>query len=144
MTICGYNARMGRGLIELFEGMYDAISDKADLEGSSVIAILKRELIEIPQVNAGLATGAGTSLRMFQGLNGMALPLFTEVLRKPRFDGSRAMFMAEAEAFVEVLETVEDYSVSLPQPADGSAERVAERASRIGNWAAENFSLQTA
>jgi len=144
MTICGYNARMGRGLLELFEGMYDAIADKAELEGSSVVAILKRELIEIPQVNAGLASGGGTALQMFQGLNGMALPLFIEVLRKPGFDGSRAMFMLEAEKFVGVLETVEDYSVSLPQPPDGSPDLVARRARTIGDWAAEKFSLQTA
>ncbi len=144
MTICGYNARMGRGLLELFEGMYDAISDKAEQEGSSVMAILRRELVEIPQVNAGLASSAGTSLRMFEGLNGMALPLFAELLRKPTFDGSRAMFMDEANLFVGVLETVEDYSASLPQPADGDPERVAARASRIGDWAAENFSMQPA
>ena len=144
MTICGYNPRMGRGLLELFEGMYDAISAKADLEGSSVIAILERELVEIPQVNAGLATGAGTSLRMFEGLNGMALPLFVELRRSPLFDGSRTMFMEVAKEFVYVLNTVEDYSASLPQPEDGASKKVAARARRIGDWAATNLSMQPA
>lgn len=144
MTICGYNARMGYGLLELFEGMYDAISDKAETEGSSVTAILKRELVEIPRVNAGLARGDGTPLRMFEGLNRMALPLFSELLQTRSFDGSRAMFMVEARRFVGVLETVEDYSASLPQPDDGDPALVAARAGRIGEWAAANVSTQPA
>jgi hypothetical protein len=144
MTICGYNTRMGRGLLELFEGMYDAISDKADLEGSDVLAILRRELVEIPQVNAGLSRGSGTSLRMFEGLNGMALPLFRELAEDRTYDGSRAAFMRLAQRFIETLEAVEGYSENLPQPADGSRDAVAERASKIGKWAAENFSLQPA
>jgi hypothetical protein len=144
MTICGYNSRMGQGLLELFQGMYDAISEKADQESSTVIAILHRELVEIPQVNAGLACGAGTALRMFEGLNQMALPLFTELSRSTTFDGSRAMFMDAANQFVSVLETVEDYSASLPQPTDGDPERVASRAKRIGDWAASNYSMQPA
>lgn len=144
MTICGYNARMGRGLMELFEGMYDAISDKADLEGSDVLAILRRELVEIPKVNGGLSSGSGTALRMFEGLNGMALPLFRELAADGTYDGSREAFMRLAERFIETLEAVEGYSESLPQPSDGSKDGVAERASKIGKWAADNFSFQPA
>lgn len=144
MTVCGYNARMGRGIIELFEGMYDAIANKALAEGSDVFAILQRELVEIPNVNLGLKKGAGAPLRMFEGLNAMALPLFREVANDIDFDGSRTAFMARVHRFVEVLEIVEEFSESLPQPVDGKHEKVAERAGNIGNWAATNFSLESA
>lgn len=144
MTICGYNARMGRGIVELFEGMYDAISDKAMAEGSDVFAILQRELVEIPQVNSGLARGTGAPLRMFEGLNGMALPLFREVFEDPKFDGSREAFMTSVRRFVEILETVEGFSETLPQPADGARAKVEERAATIGDWAARKLSLQPA
>lgn len=132
MTVCGFNSRMGAGLRELFEGMYDAIESKSRAEGVEFSTVLSRELVEIPSVNAAMCNEKSSALKMFQGLNVMALAHFEDVPKK----ANRAEFMKGVERFISLLEKTENYAVSIPQPAPSDVPNVAARASAIGRWAA--------
>jgi hypothetical protein len=141
MGICGYNAKMGDGIRLLFEGMYEAISDKSKAEGISVVDVLRRELIEIPRINVALRSGDQTALTMFYGLNVMALAHFSTVLEKSERDKKRC-FAAEVEEFIRCLEEVEDFTLTLPRAEPQSDEAIGERASQIAEWISRRYCLE--
>lgn len=135
MAVCGYNARMGEGIRLLFEGMYEAILDKSREEGIAFEAVLKRELIEIPQINAALGRANDHIAGMFGGLNVMALAHFTQALDRPgSASGDKAAFMAEVDRFIGTLAEVEDHNVSIPPAVPRTEDNIAERAARVGEW----------
>lgn len=142
MTVCGYNPRMGMGIRILFEGMHEAIAAKSRDEGISFDDVLRRELVEIPRINAALGMGADAISAMFAGLNDMALAHFSELLEGagPAVDLSDAeTFMAEVERFLKVLEEVEEYNLSLPPAAPQTKPEIAARADRVGQWIRHNY-----
>lgn len=141
MTVCGYNMRMGEGLRILFDGMYDAIQTKSDQEGVPFIHILRRELIEIPQINGAISSSNLTTLKLFYGLNEMALPHFKHVLEHSSEEISKAEFMAGVEEFVAVLEEVEDYNLTIPAVNLANKQLVVSRAAAIGNWIVNRFAM---
>jgi len=141
MGICGYNAKMGDGIRLLFEGMYEAIFDKSEAEGISVVDVLRRELIEIPGINVALRSGDKTALKMFYGLNVMALAHFSTVLTNTERDKKRS-FMSEVEGFIRCLEEVEDFSAALPRAKSQTDEAIGERATEIAEWISRRYCFE--
>ena len=133
---------MGEGLRLLFGGMFDAIMTKSISEGVPFESILRRELVEIPRINAEIQGSPATALQMFAGLNVIALSYFQD-LAKNAPDGSidKSTFMTGVESFISMLENVEDYSLQVPLAASSSQEMIAARASTIGKWARQSFDL---
>ncbi|MBT0769855.1 hypothetical protein KIH74_13035 [Kineosporia sp. J2-2] len=140
MVVCGYNDTMGDGIRLLFEGMYQAILAKSVQERSTFRDVLCRELIEIPNVNRQLSVAPSLDLQMFLGLNGMALPHFTRLLDTPGPYVTKQDFMSAVDDFVTMLADVEEYGSTLPVSHFTEQDAVAARASKIGEWARENYS----
>jgi hypothetical protein len=140
VTVCGYNARMGEGLRILFEGMYEAVAAKSRDERIPFADVLRRELVEIPRINAALQFAREGSFVMFRGLNIMALAHFQEVLAKSKVDPSdKTAFMSEVERFITILEEVEDYNLSIPPAAPRTDQNIARRADSVGKWIVERY-----
>ena len=147
MGVCGFNMKMGRGLTILFEGMYEAIHQKATAEGMTFAEVLKRELLEIPAISEWLGRSQDPALAMFYGLNMMALPHFKQVLERlvsATGQVDKEQFMAEVLRFVDTLKRVEEFSESLPKPPLKNGSEVIARASSIGAWAYERHEEQVA
>jgi hypothetical protein len=133
---------MGTGIRILFEGMYEAIAAKSVDEGILFIDVLRRELVEIPRINAALASGQDAISAMFSGLNQMALAHFSDLLTKEEAVedlGSRDVFMAEVERFLHVLEEVEDYNMSIPPAQPRTEAAIAARADQVGQWIQDQY-----
>ncbi len=142
MTVCGYNLRMGEGIRILFDGMYEAIRMKAQSEGVPFVRILRRELIEIPQINGSIGSSRAPALQLFHGLNEMALAHFERVLADSGSESiSKTEFMAGIEEFVSVLEEVENYNLSIPAASSGNKDQIASRANGIGKWIVNSYTI---
>lgn len=132
MAICGYNEVMGRGLREFFSGVTLALEEKAKREGMPLRAVFERELVEIPQINAGLTDSNHPSHGAFLGLNTMVLVLFKNVLGDA---GDSTMLgerlRREVEAFVKVLEDTEEQADRL---ATQGIDDPVKRAAALGDW----------
>lgn len=131
---------MGEGIRILFDGMYEAIRTKADEEGVAFAQILRRELIEIPQINGAIGRSNETTLKLFYGLNEIALPHFTKVLEQSSGEISKTEFMAGIEEFISVLDEVERYNLSIAPADPVNKQLVASRAAGIGKWIVARFS----
>lgn len=138
MTICGYNQKMGDGLEVLFQGMYEAVAQKALQEGIEISAVLERELVEIPCINLELKRSFSPELQMFCGLNDIAMPFFAEVLEHIRSGKDpRTSFSMVLQEFVSTLEHAEGESEKRPQ-VEGK-ENVQGRAKALGKWIRQKF-----
>lgn len=147
MTVCGYNKLMGSGIRILFEGMYEAVAAKTREENLSFEAILRRETIEIPEINSALTKGTDVTMQMFYGLNVMALRLFRELLDIHESQArpvDKAMFMELVDGFIATLENVEDYNISIPPALPQSERNIRERASTIAEWIEKKYCGVTA
>jgi hypothetical protein len=139
MTICGYNKTMGSGIRHLFDGVYDAVKDKAIEEECRFQDVLIRELIEIPAINKSLSIDNTFQLKMFYGLNQLVFPFFEYLLKTfSEIDITRELFLNELERYISVLEEAEDKSLSVPYP-DKSEKAIEKRALDLGQWIKENL-----
>jgi hypothetical protein len=142
MAICGYNARMGQGIRILFEGMYEAILAKSEEERRPFARVLRRELIEIPQINAVLASGGSHISAMFAGLNMMALAHFKELAERSEplaHLQQKIAFMQEVERFITTLEAIEEFNQSIAPAEPQTEDNIAKRAARIGAWIQNHY-----
>jgi hypothetical protein len=132
---------MGEGIRILFDGMYEAIRTKADQEQVPFAQILRRELIEIPQINSAISSSNVATLKLFYGLNEMALPHFEDVLARSRGAISKSEFMAGVEEFIAVLDEVENYNLTVPAASPSNKQLVASRAAAVGKWIVNRFAM---
>ena len=145
MTVCGYNSTMGIGIKTLFQGMYEAIAAKCDEEGLSFEAILRRETLEIPEINKALTKGHDVSMGLFFGLNVMALRLFRELLdlhERQNLPLTHDAFMELVDAFVSTLEHVEEFNLSIAPAKPQSDAAIQERAAHIASWIEGTYCVQ--
>ena len=139
MAICGYNARMGDGIRVLFDGMYQAVATKSQQENIPISAVVLRETLEISEINKVLSLGSDTSVKMFFGLNIMALSLFSELVKlNPLECASEKGFKLVVEDFLNVLESTENYSETLPPAMPQTDDAIKQRASAIADWILRN------
>jgi hypothetical protein len=123
--------------------MFEAVFEKSRDEGLPFREVLRRELVEIPQINAAINASHDNALTMFRGLNVMALAHFGALLENTNSDvGDKRAFMSEVERFIGILEQVEAHNMSVPLAAPRTERNIAERASRIGRWVAERFCVE--
>jgi hypothetical protein len=135
MTICGYNDKIGEGLRILFEGMIQALHEKA--VKSSAEAVMDNEIIELEAMINTLSRAKGKTLpEMFVGLNLLAKPLFERVRAnlKSSVNGDLGMECREVgEAFVALLADAERKSIRQRLKL-GSNIEPEELASDLAQW----------
>jgi hypothetical protein len=138
MTICGYNEKMGLALELLFDGIYEAIDVKAREVGVQFKDILAREKLEIPTINLFLGDAQDFRLRMFLGLNKLALPFFESLFRdidEVGIEFSRVYYDEKVREFISLLRHSEEFAESVPKSSDSNG--IVKRAELVGRWICE-------
>ena len=132
MSICGFNETMEEGLKILFKGMILALENRALREKCSFRKVLELEIEEIPIINEKLSSADSVELKMFKGINLLALPLFKEA---STLDSSPESVEKIYSSFIEVLKKTEEYNLSHIANKEVSLQ---DKANELGSWVIEN------